>query len=1130
MKYNVLTLIFLICLLEGTWGQSMNCNRAPFPLVLSTTLQVIIPSIEYHAASDQLVVIGRTSDQAFRGDAYGNVELPIAFLHSGPDKVYIWGKALYLGSGPISLESANFNGDGSIVVILSREGNKIVSVRSSDGYLLFVKQYETGTVGNVINWLQESIIVNSANPPSIFLMIRYCTTSCAGGFRIHSSPALSATTSTWAWRSSTTAATDVAMGIAFGETESVLYTYSYLSGGHKIVRLDAATGVLEWVYGFTSCGFTGNSNIEIKVSGGSHTLVVTSGSATSTCYVRMIIPNGGVGTISGQDQLRDSTTTGLTTKALFIQDQDTAYGVYSGTYSSLSLQTVLAKVDFINAKISYKQTLPQQAISPGLIKFGATYDVFYVPDRGQKVYTAPPSTATYFNVHPTQSTNSILYSSDNSKACYGLFNLGFGSPVSMVQTLNAVTQGLLVVNTSPYVPDSITFSEYVVTSSNYRDLVLSLSANQDSTCTYNLGASRILFSITPVTQASTTFQAHVGTAQTFTITPFQASIACGVTPPIFTYKGTTEQALPLSSFMSVDSSTGAISITNAAIRGTYKVLVTGVLQSTQKVTQVFTLQINTPPKFATAPVDVTLAIESSLTLTLPSVVDPDDSATHTIITHEQGQLILPSFVTYSSGTYSLTPTGISDIGIWTIVVELSDGIISTPVLYLFTITVTNSAPYFLISGPTTQSLNIGQTSTYPLPGFTDAETPVGLTVTFSQIPTFVSFAMGTFTINPTSSSNQGTHSVSGVISDGQLALPFSFDIIALNTAPYFIISSPVEQRAELSKSQAYTLPSYTDAETPLSVTLSISTIPSFVIFSGGIFTIYPMDQQRDIGTFPVQGLLSDGALTTPFSFDIVVVNPYQNSPIPSFEGQIQSLSNLGPPLFNEELPAQIEILTPAKYILTLPSISDPDDDLFSVNVDLGQSSTFSSLQSDKIAFQPTSLNVRPSPYLITITLRDQNTILQKEQTYKLNVLVTQAKQEPQQDTKNETVNSTNAVIDYGDPTQTNENTTNQTSSNQVSGIKIIKIITYHPAYLKIRQITQTGIVYIRIRSEGPASKIVQNIQENQIQVNLLKVDESIERVKFYIIDRDSTLMIINCSCNSKIQKLYQLDLQVSLKL
>lgn len=49
----------------------------------------------------------------------------------------------------------------------------------------------------------------------------------------------------------------------------------------------------------------------------------------------------------------------------------------------------------------------------------------------------------------------------------------------------------------------------------------------------------MLYTLNAVTQAALTFQGQVGTAESFEITPFSASIACGVTDPVFTYKGTT---------------------------------------------------------------------------------------------------------------------------------------------------------------------------------------------------------------------------------------------------------------------------------------------------------------------------------------------------------------------------------------------------------------------------------------------------------------------------------------------------------------------------------------------------------------------------------------------------------------
>lgn len=84
----------------------------------------------------------------------------------------------------------------------------------------------------------------------------------------------------------------------------------------------------------------------------------------------------------------------------------------------------------------------------------------------------------------------------------------------------------------------------------------------------------------------------------------------------------------------------------------------------------------------------------------------------------------------------------------------------------------------------------------------------------------------------------------------------------------------------------------------------------------------------DIGTWQIDVELNDGFMPSPaiYTFIIIVTNtaPY-----------LLSLTNLGPPVFMEDIPTEIEIQALSKYVLVFPSIIDPDNDDYLVRVDLG---------------------------------------------------------------------------------------------------------------------------------------------------------------------------------------------------
>lgn len=200
---------------------------------------------------------------------------------------------------------------------------------------------------------------------------------------------------------------------------------------------------------------------------------------------------------------------------------------------------------------------------------------------------------------PVITINAIIYTNDASKSCYTPSTLP-DTTVSLTKTLGGVTLLPFTENLSPFTPLTMTFIDYVIATTDFRDLVLTAAtiSNQDSWCTYWGASIRMTYIINPNTKASTSFTATVGVEQTFPITYFTAITLCGSTAPVFVYTGWTDYGLLLPSFISVSTSTGAISVTNAATAGTFNILVIGTLQSNQRATTQFTLLVNTAPSFS----------------------------------------------------------------------------------------------------------------------------------------------------------------------------------------------------------------------------------------------------------------------------------------------------------------------------------------------------------------------------------------------------------------------------------------------------------------------------------------------------------------------------------------------------
>lgn len=104
----------------------------------------------------------------------------------------------------------------------------------------------------------------------------------------------------------------------FGETESVLYSAGYQTAKIILSRIDAATGAVQWTYGFTPTAVPtlGISYISKALSSTS-SIVVGGLIYSGVNLVRYLISNG---LVSASERFQDSVQTGLLFKALYVID------------------------------------------------------------------------------------------------------------------------------------------------------------------------------------------------------------------------------------------------------------------------------------------------------------------------------------------------------------------------------------------------------------------------------------------------------------------------------------------------------------------------------------------------------------------------------------------------------------------------------------------------------------------------------------------------------------------------------------------------------------------------------------------------------------------------------------------
>ena len=122
---------------------------------------------------------------------------------------------------------------------------------------------------------------------------------------------------------------------------------------------------------------------------------------------------------------------------------------------------------------------------------------------------------------------------------------------------------------------------------------------------------------------STTFTFAAGTSKTFSITPFSASTSCGTQTNGFTYSAMKLDTTPIPSFISVSSTTGAISVSALSTVGTYSLIVVGTLYNSQTTSQIFTLTgiVDTPPTLVSSPLDVYVAVGGTQTTVISSFIE-----------------------------------------------------------------------------------------------------------------------------------------------------------------------------------------------------------------------------------------------------------------------------------------------------------------------------------------------------------------------------------------------------------------------------------------------------------------------------------------------------------------------------
>ena len=177
-----------------------------------------------------------------------------------------------------------------------------------------------------------------------------------------------------------------------------------------------------------------------------------------------------------------------------------------------------------------------------------------------------------------------------------------------------------------------------------RPLNTSFIVNISTWCNTAQTLSR--FSSTSPSGATCSSQA--GIASTNSISPFTTSIQCGTANPTFTYSGIYSDSSALPSFMTIDPSSGAISLSSSSQVGNYSILVQGTLQNFQMFSAIFYLTVYAPPSLALSQTAVTINVKFTSTVSI-TVTDPN-SLFVTISTTS-----LPNFISLQTNSIRINP-------------------------------------------------------------------------------------------------------------------------------------------------------------------------------------------------------------------------------------------------------------------------------------------------------------------------------------------------------------------------------------------------------------------------------------------------------------------------------------------
>ncbi|TNV86427.1 hypothetical protein FGO68_gene5058 [Halteria grandinella] len=676
--------------------------------------------IDYSPASGYLVGVGKTNDLGVKGGVEASQYNPIIVAYLPDEFSYGWGK-IFIGLAVLDL---HFSG-----VSINRLGTELVVANYQKTRYVIVMDIVTGVV--------KSATLLSANQNySSFrrnLLLLDSGSIIMGDqtqfLKIQPQPAITARNFSLSGY--------VHVGIHTNSEQSHLHLFAFSSTTIiqclvTVLDLLTFTNVFQYqvqcdspsitIIGqnFQACTYESDPTIE--------TIVFQKG----TNFYR-IINQYTIATFAGST-LHDPSNPALQASGLYCLSNDLSYSLMSGTYLGDTDRIFIAEINFFSSKITYSRylqlTAGQSTIQHGVI-YG--YDKFFIPSffAGNLLYTAASA---FFNVGINE--HGVIYSP--ILTCQQIDLYQYPEVSAIRDGFSISPSGILYIPSLAFITDETTALPTPV------DVVsIKFEGQYSLSCSIQIASMPNEYKFIDSTQQTNVlYYSTEAISQTFTITPFNSTKAMLTAPePVYIYS--------LQSFsgpanaIGVNSINGVITLEVPAISylepKEYSIVIEGLLQDCQSVKAIFTLKMNTAPKFQyileyeLSPVSI--QIGSLIDYNLPNVIDPEFGQMQIISMYDSSGIAYPGFLDFTNpahNTIRIQPISLDQAGAFMIQIRISDGISITnytlnvvvetapepaPSIY----TITNSGPPQFTQPVDQIILEIGYNYNFKLPPIQDPD-------------------------------------------------------------------------------------------------------------------------------------------------------------------------------------------------------------------------------------------------------------------------------------------------------------------------------------------------------------------------------------------------------------------------